>query len=50
MLGWPGRAIQSGMGKWLVGLVGVGLFTAGSWLYFREALEEFAGFVLTMIV
>ena len=50
MLGWPGRAIQSGMGKWLVGLVGVGLFTAGSWLYFREALEEFAGFVLTMLV
>jgi hypothetical protein len=43
MMGWPGRAIQSSPGKWFVGLVGIFLLASGTWLYFREAVDELMG-------
>ncbi len=42
-LGWPGRGLQSSLGKWILGLAGVCLLTGGTWLYFREAVDELAG-------
>lgn len=43
MMGWPGRAIQSSPGKWFVGLLGIFLLASGTWLYFREAVDELMG-------
>jgi|GEM_PF-1140983 len=42
-LGWPGRGLQSSLGKWFLGLTGVCLLTGGTWLYFREAVDELVG-------
>ena len=42
-MGWPGRGLQSSLGKWSLGLTGICLLTFGTWLYFREAVDELVG-------
>lgn len=42
-MGWPGRGLQSSFGKWSLGLAGICLLTFGTWLYFREAVDELVG-------